>query len=317
MIKQHSENIGSILELRAALTAGDDEKIEALLGSECGRDLLGHSLRFALCNYVKETEGLAHTINAVIWAVPVLIYRAASSFVSTGGQAIEVIDNDARRMIMKYFGHDCRIRNFSGVMHADLISGMEISNQAKFFGAMAEDARFDGVMPTFKMPLELAERIESGMEPELCFIVGSASRINRMPKFNEQTLVERERFSREMQGRLALHSMMKLPSTSDIRVGAISNLADAYEEGMKFLIQHLADTCLTGRPYATLTSSHNFIIRFSVMTEGARLYKRELHLNTSLVSMEAIRRIFEFASSRMGSLAEEISNVVVSSENLH
>lgn len=317
MNNYQSENIQKILELRAALGEGDDVKIEEILSTDSGKDHLGHSLRFALLNYVKETKGLSHTTNAVIWAVPVLIHRNASNFLSVGGESVELIDHESKKQVLRYFGNDCRVRNLSGVVHADLIGTMEVSNQAKLFGLLAEDARFDGVAPTMSMTHELAHRIELGMEPELCFILGSVSRFNRMPVFNDRNHSERTRFAEELKGRLALLSKMRMPVTNEIEVGEICNVGMAYESGMKLLIRHVASTYKTSKPIATASSSHNFVIRFGVQDHDGRIFKRDLHLNTSLVPMDAVCRIFEFADAWMGGMPSAMSSILLEQTKLH
>ena len=293
--------IDDVIRLREAITQKDEDRINGILSRTEDPELVSKNLRYCLSNYRKTFKGLDHSEMSSIWAIPIIIYKDANQVVATESGQIAVVDAAVRMMIRKLFGPEYRITCQGGLIHADALAEMSLLDQAALFGCLAGDEQYAEVQPTIPMQMSLANRIESGKEPELLFILGAASRVNRVISIPTLTIRQKEDFQRELKGRICLHSKKNFIESQNIQIGSISSLAEAYEQGTKILVKSLATKYKTSNPKLVCSGSSNFSIQIGILKDSMDFEARALRLNTTLVSMQEIDNIFKYAKD-LGSI---------------
>ena len=287
--------IDDVIRLREAITQKDENLINGILSRTEDPELVSKNLRYCLSNYRKTFKGLDHSEMSSIWAIPIVIHKDANQIVATENGQIAVVDAAVRMMIRKLFGPEYRITCQGGLIHADALSEMSLLDQAALLGCLAGDEQYAEVQPTIPLQMSLANRIESGKEPELMFILGAASRVNRVISIPTLTIRQMEGFQRELKGRICLHSKKHFIDAQNIQIGSISTIAEAYEQGTKILIKSLATKYKTTNPKLVCSGSSNFSIIIGIFNDSMEFESRSLGFNTTLVSMQEIENIFQYA----------------------
>lgn len=295
MQKNATATIGEILQFKAALEERDGKLIASIIDDSTDAISLCDSVRYGLTNYKKSFDGLEHNEFSSIWAIPVVIRNRSNNLISTKGAPIQVVDNSMRYRLKGIFGADHRLTCLSGLLHADVGSEMGVLDQAVLLGTLAGDDRYECDKPSMIVDLQLAERIKSGGQPELALIIGSASRYNRMPKFPSMTDIERTNFQEDMKARISFSADSVDFNKSLCRVGEISCLADAFEDGAKMLIDEIASVNNIDSVACSSSSNNLFNIRIRYQSDIGEILSRKISLSTTLVSMEAIVRVYQYA----------------------
>ncbi len=315
MNNHNSTYLGRIFELRTALKTAEGEQIEQILDASDEAERLSEVIRNALCNYVKELPGVSHTENSVIWGVPILFRDGLCRFISEDNALVEVIDASTRLRMRKYFGAEYSVTTLGAVVPLSILGCMPISEHAQLFGVLAGDATRSGVKPVMTADEQFLEKLKTSTEPELAFMLGSMTRMNRMPVIKDKTPSEVKELSDEITGRMALH-LNKFPEIGELVCGAPAAFPVAYEEGIKSLIDSLANKYTLGKPAVTCTSSNDFILRMTMLEHGARSV-RELHLKRSILGMDGIKRLFDYADSNSCVLPASVNDVDLVTRIIH
>ena len=289
------KTIDDVIRLREAISKSDETQINEILCRTEDPELLSKNLRYSLSIYRKTFKGLDHSEMSSIWAIPIVIYKDANQVVATESGQIAVVDAAVRMMIRKLFGPEYRITCQGGLIHADALAQMSMLDQAALLGCLAGDERFAEVQPTISMQMSLANRIESGNQPELLFILGAAARVNRVISIPALTISEKETFQRELKGRICLHSKKSFIDAQNIQIGKIATLTEAYEEGAKLLIKSLARKYKTSNPKLICSGRSNFSVQIGLLSDSRELAVRSLEFNTTQVSMQEIENVFHYA----------------------
>ena len=317
MNKERSDFLGDLVEIKEAFSSRNEKRIAELMDKSESPSELSRSVRFSFTNYQAEVEGLRLSEVSKIWAIPILIPNACNQFVSTNGNPIKIFDAASRMLVRKAFGAEYRISAFDGLIHADVLSGMPYLAQAALLGKIAGDQRYESDRVCMEVQQSLSQRIEAGEGAELCLMVGSATRYNRQPIIPNMSEEQNYAFASEMKGRIALNSNSKMFDINTISVGPISSLSDAYEVGMGMLLENMASERIVGEPVIGCTSNSNLVMRVGFYKEFTDLMVREFPFNTSLVTMDALEKLFNRVTGLSGKLPAELQNIVAPINLLH
>ncbi|KGG83638.1 hypothetical protein P245_25315 [Comamonas thiooxydans] len=317
MNKEHSDLIGELLAIKNAFNSRNEKKIAEILDQSKSTNELSRSVRYGFTNYQLDLEGVSYSEASTIWAVPVLISRSCNHFISTSGSLIKVFDSAARMMARRAFGAEYKIAAFDGLIHADVLAEMPYLGQAALLGKIAGNQAYADEEVRMEVQQRLCKRIESGAQAELCLMIGSASRYNRQPVMPLMTAQQKFTFANELRGRIYLNSNVKEIDVNAISVGEISTLSDAYEIGVEMLVREIARQYRMGEPVISCTSNSNLIMRVGCLNDSSQFLVREIPFNTSLISMDAISRVYQRALEESEKLPEELQNIVTPYKLFH
>jgi hypothetical protein len=312
-----SNYFSEVLQMKAALQSGEEGLIEQILDASSDVDALGCALRNAMLNYVSDIAGTSNTSNSTIWAMPVLFRDGANQFISTRENPEVVIDADLRNLIRSHLGAEYSVSSLDGVVHSEALSAMPLIDQSSLFGSLVGDERQNGKRPRILLTEEICSRVEEGLQPELCFVLGAMTRINRRPVISPRNQEDTKRFLEHVKGRLALRAPKRFPSMASIECGAPNELSIAYEQGVMQLITHEANAGMIAKPAVTATSANDFIIRYNVLDGNDRFYTRVLNLNRTWLDIDGIQRVYEHAMSLHTKVPERFASIGMESRRFH
>lgn len=286
--------MGEIIKLRNALSARDQVQVDQLLGSSHNLESLSHSLRYSLAHYCLDVDGVPHTKNSVIWAVPFLLNRNSNRFISTEGGLQKVFTPESRQYVRRVFGLQYEVASYDGLIHSDMLSMMPVTSQAILLNCLV-GAGSDDKQPEIALTKNTAERIEAGAQPELAFMVGSVSRYQRQPDLSLAGL-DQMAFKERMRGQVALQAKDGFIDLSHIVAGVPARLEDAVKAGYEMLLNALACEYSLCDPVVEAIDANTYVLRLQLIAGDIHI-ERSIAMNSSIIGIDAMADIYAYSQS--------------------
>lgn len=301
LITVNKIDMHEMTEIKKALESHNDQRIEDVLSASPDMSTLTDSLRYGIAHFITDVPGTSYTKNSLVWALPILLCTNGNEHMSVDGAMQRVFTEHSRMLVRQLIGPQYEVAAYDGLIHADLLSGLSISDQSEIFKNLFAVGTQEAKCPVFKIKKTVAERVESGLEPEFAMMLGVVSRYNRQPVIAADNEIEILDFKSRMAGTIAMSAKKTFSHASEIICGVPNGLAEAMESGYKMLIDCFSHKFKCSNARVSAIDATSYQLKFDFENADGALKERIIDLKTTLVSHQQISEVWKYAKEKLNS----------------